>query len=167
VSEDNTDAMVELEMQNAVGTITVPADALEDALNGFPDRPSEEVVMVTDSVIVCGDGADDDWVYVCKPTDAVRSEDRLYWFGPQKLLYNKIEYARGKNEFVEYVEENVFNGGDMEIEQIDGRIEFRSYYIGDDEIRRIVNDDRARLTRVYAIEYRDDNGIAVQVRDTE
>jgi len=72
-----------------------------------------------------------------------------------------------ENEFVEYLRENIFDGGDVELEAKDDRVEFRSYYIADSEIRRTVNDDRACLTRVYPIEYRDDDGVAVQVLDTE
>jgi hypothetical protein len=78
----------------------------------------------------------------------------------------KIRSPTACETFSEYLYENIFNGGDMELEESGDRVEFRSYHIGDDEIRRIVNDDRACLVRVYAIEDYTD-GVAVQVRDTE
>jgi len=161
--QSDTDAdMVELVVADGA-TITAPADAFEDALDGLPDSPVDEVAMVTDSVIISGDGDEDAFVRVMRPSQYADGE---CWLGKRSRLREKIEEAR-QQTFVEYLRENIFNGGDMELEESGDRVEFRSYHIGDDEIRRIVNDDRARLIRVYVIEYRDDDGVAVQVRDTE
>lgn len=161
--QSDTDAdMVELTIRNG-DTISVPADALEDALGGLPECPTDEVAMVTDSVVVSGDGDNDTFVRVIRPSEW--GEDGACWFNTIGSLRESIEDAR-QRPFVEHLRENIFNGGDMELEEEGGRAEFRSYYIGDNEIRRIVNDDRARLVRVYAIEDYTD-GVAVQVRDTE
>lgn len=162
--QSDTDAdMVELTMRND-DTISVPADALEDALGGLPVSPVDEVAMVTDGVVVSGDGDNDTFVRVMRPSEW--GNERACWFGTPNTLREKIEEAR-QQPFAEYLCENIFNGGDMELEESGDRVEFRSYYVGDDEIRRIVNDDRARLVRVCPIGYVDDDGIAVQVRDTE
>lgn len=162
--QSDTDAdVVELTMKND-DTISVPADALEDALGGLPEHPVDGVVMVTDNVVVSGDGNEDGFVRVMRPSQW--REEAACWFGTLRSLREEIEEAR-QRPFLEYLYENIFNGGSMELEESGDRVEFRSYYVGDDEIRRIVNDDRARLLRVYPIEYLDDDGIAVQVRDTE
>ena len=168
MSETDTEAdMVEIELDD-VNNIRVPADALEDALDGLPDKPEDEVAMITDSVIVAGDGDDDEWVRVFHPSndDVFNGDNFAHWFGLQSRLYDKIDDAR-TDDGAEYVRENITAGGSVTVEQRGGYVYLSSYLAEGDELRRAVEDDRMEVVAVEPTEYQSDDGVQMRLIDTE
>jgi len=167
--QSDTDAdMVEIELGN-VDNIRVPADALEDALDGLPDEPEDEVAMVTDTVIVTGDGRDDGWVRVLRPSDNPNigaDVDSTYYHGYMSNLYDMIDDARTLDG-AEYVRENIAGAGWVTVKQHSDTVYLLSYFVGDGELRRAVEDDRMEVWSVEATQYQSDDGVVLRLTDTE
>ena len=168
MSETDTEAdMVEIELDD-VNNIRVPADALEDALDGLPDEPEDEVAMITDSVIVAGDRCNDAWVRVLCPSsgDVIDGNSGAYWFGRQSELYDMVDDAR-TFDGAEYVRENIAGAGWVTVKQHSDTVYLLSYFVGDGELRRAVEDDRMEVWSVEATQYQSDDGVVLRLTDTE
>lgn len=168
MSEDTEVETVELELKD-VENIVLPADALKDALDGLPDNPTDEVAMVTDSVIVAGDGDSGEFVRVFRPSgfpNIGSDSGYKYWYGLIPDLYNMIDEARTLDG-AEYVRENVVDDGSVSVEQYGTRVYITSYMIEDNEIRAAVADDRMEVEAVEPTTYRGGNGLKMRMADTD
>jgi ribonuclease HI len=168
VQSDTEADMVEIELDD-VDNIRVPADALKDALDALPDKPADEVAMVTDSVIVTGDGDNDTWVRVMRPSNFIKmgdDESQKYYNGHIGQLYDMIDDARTRDG-AEYVRENIAGGGSVSVTQNGSFVDMYSYCITADDMQNVVEDERMQADVVEPAEYNSDDGAMMRMIDTE
>lgn len=79
-----------------------------------------------------------------------------------------IKSPSQKDTFIEYLRENIFNGGKLVFEESGrGVVNVHSPYIASGEIGCAMNDDRAAMLRVYGGKYDGSAVVTMKLRDTE